>query len=247
MASRRFRYQTIADQVRARIEAGEFSAGRLLPSESELSASYDASRVTIRKALELLRADALVDSRQGFGWFVAVDPLRQTLGRLGTIESQLSASHRVSEREVLGFAFVDAPADVAEVLGTDVVLEVRRRNLADGQPFARITVWCPEDLGAHLTRAAVAASPFYELLDIPLGGATQTIAADAAAPDDARLLDVPIGSPVLMCRRITDDTAGRPVLVSEHVFPAHVTEFVVDIPHVATSMAPSGLRLVEPD
>jgi GntR family transcriptional regulator len=33
--------------------------------------------------------------------------------------------------------------------------------------------------------------------------------------------------------------------VSEHVFPAHLTEFVVDLPHVDVSMAPSGLRLVE--
>jgi GntR family transcriptional regulator len=35
------------------------------------------------------------------------------------------------------------------------------------------------------------------------------------------------------------------VLLSEHVFPAHRTEFVVDLPHAAASVAPSGLRLVE--
>ncbi len=245
MAERVIRYRKIAAILRARIEEGEFSAGRVLPSEAVLGRAYDASRVTVRRALEQLREDGLVDSRQGFGWFVAADPLQQSLGRLGTIEAQLAASEYRSERRGLGVAFVEAPDAVKATLGTETVLEVRRLNLADGQPFARVTVWCPEQLGAHLSRSAVEASPFYELLEIPLGGATQTIGAQAASPEDAKLLGIPEGSPVLLCHRITNDTDGKPVLVSDHVFPGHLTEFVVDLPHVAASMAPSGVRLVD--
>ena len=55
---------------------------------------------------------------------------------------------------------------------------------------------------------------------------------------------VPVGAPLLKCQRITTDGAGRPVLMSEHVFPAHRTEFVVDLPGAAPSTLPSGLRLV---
>ena len=80
---------------------------------------------------------------------------------------------------------------------------------------------------------------------MPLGGATQTIAAAVIGDADAELLEVPPGSPVLICRRTTNDIDGRPVLVSEHVFPAHLTEFVVDLPHDQPSITPSGLRLVE--
>lgn len=242
---REIRYRTIAEDLRQRVEAGEFAAGRLLPSESALSAAYAASRITIRKALELLRDEGLVDARQGFGWFVAVDPLRQSLGRLGTIEGQLTASGMTSERRILDFGFAPATPRVAQVLASDVVLEVRRLNLADGAPFARVTVWCPEDLGARLSRADVERAPFYELLPVPLGGAVQTIAAALASPDDAALLEIPEGSPVLRCERTTSDDTGRPVLLSEHVFPGHRTEFVVDLPSAAASMAPSGLRLVE--
>ncbi|CAB4756239.1 unannotated protein [freshwater metagenome] len=220
-------------------------AGRLLPSEAELSVRYEASRVTIRRALEALRADGLVASRQGFGWFVAADPLRQSLGRLGTIESQLAELGVASERRILGFAFVAAPARVRSVLECSSVLEVRRINLADGAPFARVTVWCPESVGANLSRSEVEASPLYELIDEPLGGATQTIGAAAADAADAALLGIPVGSPVLVCERITRSVAGRPVLMSEHVFPGHLTEFSVELPSVEASMAPSGLRLVE--
>lgn len=242
---REIRYRAIADDLRRRVGAGEFAAGRTLPSESELSGSYEASRVTVRKALELLRDEGLVDARQGFGWFAAVDPLRQSLGRLGTIEAQLADSGVRSERRILDFRFVAAPARVGAVLGSATVLEVRRLNLADGEPFARVTVWCPEDLGRHLSRADVERAPFYELLDVPLGGAVQTIGAAVVDGSDAELLEVPPGSPVLRCERTTADRHGRPVLLSEHVFPAHRTEFVVDLPLAEPSIAPSGLRLVD--
>lgn len=242
---REIRYRTIADDLRRRVGAGEFAAGRTLPSESELSGSYEASRVTIRKALELLRDEGLIDARQGFGWFAAADPLRQSLGRLGTIEAQLVESGVHSERRILDFRFVAAPPQARKVLRCDTVLEVRRLNLADGEPFARVTVWCPDDLGRHLSRDDVERAPFYELLDAPLGGAVQTIGAAVADKHDAELLHVPVGSAVLRCERITSDRDGRPVLLSEHVFPAHRTEFVVDLPLSEPSIAPSGLRLVD--
>jgi GntR family transcriptional regulator len=203
------------------------------------------SRVTVRKALELLRDEGLIDARQGFGWFVASDPVPQALGRLGTIEAQLGELGVESERRVVAFRFVEAPPRVRQVLGVDTVLEVRRVNLADGQPFARVTVWCPEEVGARLSRADVESSPFYELVDVPIGGATQTIGAAAAGPDDATLLGVPDGSPVLRCERITRGVDERPLLVSEHVYPGHRTEFVVELPHVEPSISASGLRLVE--
>jgi GntR family transcriptional regulator len=118
-------------------------------------------------------------------------------------------------------------------------------NLADGQPFALVTVWCPEVYGAELSRADVERSPFYELIGVPLGGAVQTIGAAAASATEADLLGVPEGSPVLRCERVTRSVDGEPVLMSEHVFPSHLTEFVVDLPQAEPSIAPSGLRLVE--
>jgi GntR family transcriptional regulator len=133
---------------------------------------------------------------------------------------------------------------VRQVLGVEAVLEVRRVNLADGQPFARVTVWCPEEVGAGLSQADVERTPFYELVGVPIGGATQTIGAAGAGAADAGLLEIPAGSPVLRCERVTRDIEDRPLLVSEHVFPAHRTEFVVDLPRFEPSMGPSGLRLV---
>ncbi len=242
---RRHRYQEIADALRRRIEAGELAAGGLLPSEAELVARYKASRVTVRRALEDLRDDGLVASRQGSGWYVATEPLAQPLGRLGTIEDQLTASGRTSTRRILDFAFGAAPPHVAELLGVDEVLSARRLNLADGEPFALVTVWCPADLASGLSRDQVAAHPFYELLEVTLGSARQVIRGGVATAEEAELLGILPGAPVLRAQRVTSTVDGRPVLASEHTFPAHRTEFVVELSSVERSEAPTGLRLVD--
>jgi len=242
---REIRYQIIAEALRRRIADGEFVGGRVLPSESDLSDEYDASRVTIRRSLEVLRAEQLVESRQGFGWLVAADPLRQELGRLGTLERQLAAAGIRSERQILSFGFVTASKRVSGLLGGRTVLEVERLHLADGEPFARVVVWCPESLGASLSRADVERASFLEQLGVELEGATQTIGADVASAHDAKVLKVPAGSPVLVAERITRAVGGRPVLVSRHVFSAHRTQFVVDLPIDDGAFLPSGLRLVD--
>jgi GntR family transcriptional regulator len=241
---REVRYRAIADDLRRRVESGELAAGALLPSESELSAAYEVSRVTVRKALELLRDEGLIDARQGFGWFVATDPVRQSLGRLGTIEDQLGELGVGSERRIVGFRFVTAPPRVLQVLGVDTVLEVRRVNLVDGVPWARVTVWCPEALASRLSLADVERTTFHELLEVDLAGATQTISAAAVGEADAEVLGVPAGSPALVCERVTRSADGDPVLVAEHVFPGHLSEFVVELGTLDRSVAPSGLRLV---
>ncbi len=240
---RHIRYQEIADELRQR--ARNSPPGSVLPSEAEMSAEFSASRVTVRRALELVRDDGLIAARQGFGWFIATEPVRQSLQSLGTIESQIEGVGKLSERKVSEFAFEQAPARVRRLLRTDQVLRVKRVNLADGEPFAVVTVWCPAHLGANLSRADVEKQPFYELLDIELRGATQTIGADSAEPADAELLGIQVGSPLLRCQRVTTDRQGEAVLVSEHLFPAHLTEFVVDLPQAEPSMTPSGLRLVD--
>ncbi len=220
-------------------------AGRLLPSEADLSAEFSVSRVTVRRALEVLRDEGLVSAKQGFGWFVTAEPVTQTLGRLGTIEEQMVASGLQPARKIIDFAFEKTSRKVAKLLGCEQVLRVKRVNMADDHPFAVVTVWCPFDLGKHLSRHDVEHSSFYNLLKINLGGATQTIGADAATTTEAQLLEIPVGSPVLSCDRVTQDVSGKAVLVSHHVFPAHRTNFVVDLPAVTASIAPTGLRLVD--
>jgi len=240
--ARSFRYQEIAEAIRSDFADGVLGVGQLLPSEAVLSTTHGASRVTVRKALEQLRAEGLVESRQGFGWFVGRNPIRQSLDSLETIEHQLAAAGRSSERRVLRFGFVAAPAEVVPLLG-DEVLEVVRLNLADGEPFAHVTVWCQAVLGSDLSRSDVEESTFVDLLIDRLGHATQVISAIAADVAISAALNVEVGSPLLRVRRVTTDSEGGNALVSEHLYPAHRTEFEVTL--TGPTGEPAGLRLVE--
>ncbi len=237
------RYLDVAEDLRRRIGAGELRPGRLLPSEAQLAADHAVSRVTVRRALATLRDAGLVDSRQGYGWYVTPSPLPQPLDGLRTIEANVLAGGHAPERRILGFGYGDAPPRVREVLGAGTVLEIRRLNLADEEPFARVTVWVPDVLASDLSRASVERQSLYELLPVTLAGATQTIGAVPASDEDAALLGVPAGSPLLHAERTTRATTGEAVLVSDAVFNPLLTELVVDLPPTGEA-EPAGLRLV---
>jgi GntR family transcriptional regulator len=237
---RTVRYRVIAAELGRRL-AGAIR-GQLLPSESELAAEFGASRVTVRRALEVLRDEGVVESRQGLGWLVRAAAVPQRLDDLVTIEAQLEERGIRAERRVVEFAFVAASPEVAEALGCDQVLRVRRLNLADGEPFGVVTVWCPATLGAPLSRRDVEERPFYDLLGVRVVRVHQRIGAAPASPGDARLLGVPIGSPVLMSTRVSFTAGNVAVLMSEQVFPAHRTEYVAELPNTAPGAA--SLRLV---
>jgi GntR family transcriptional regulator len=237
------RYLDVVEDLRRRIITGELRPGRVLPSEAQLAAQHGVSRVTIRKALGMLRDAGVVASRQGFGWYVTPTPVPQPLDGLRTIEANVLAAGQAPERRVLGFGFVAASARAREILGVDTVLEIRRVNLADDEAFARVTVWVPEALATDLSRAAVERQSLYELLPVTLAGATQVIGAVAASPEDAELLGLPVGSPLLRAERTTRATTGEAVLLSEAVFNPLLTELVVDLPPTGEA-EPAGLRLV---
>jgi GntR family transcriptional regulator len=225
------RYLDLADELRSRIVRGATGA---LPSESSLAAELGVSRVTVRRALELLRAEGLVHSRRGAGWFVTVDPVRQPLGRVTTVEGALEAAGAEPSRRVLEFRFEPASAGVAKTLGLAAdaeVLRVTRLELADGEPFAIVTVWLTGGVGAGLSRADVERSTFTDLL--PLQGVeparvTQSITAIAAERTDAARLGVPAGAPLLACRKVTYDRTGLAVMMSDHRYAAHRTVFEVE-------------------
>ena len=224
---RRVIYREIASSLRGGIESGQYAAGELLPSEAEFCATYGASRVTVRRALEVLRGEGLVTSRQGFGWLVAGKPFTQPLDTLVSIERQLTQLGRSLRREVTDFGFVDTPPH-ATALGPRV-LEVGRLNLVDELPFSRIMVWCREDLASDISRSQVSNTSFLDLLGQQPKRAVQTIGAHAVPRAEANLLAVPEGCPALLVRRTTYDGDDVALLMSEHWFPGHLTEFVAEL------------------
>jgi GntR family transcriptional regulator len=236
--TRELRYRQIVGELRDLIADGPIPPGGLLPSEAQLARAHRASRITVRRALAELKADGIVDSRQGFGWYVAGAPVPQSLRELTTIEAQIRASGHEFRRELLSFAVQPTPAALAGLLDADSVLEITRIDRIDGQPFATATVWVAADLVTGLSPEDLERHPLSEQLGVKIGGATQAITAISATPRDAATLAVPRNAPLLRVDRTIRDVGNRRILRSEARYNPLHTEFVTELPPAAHALEP---------
>ena len=245
------RYRQVAETLRRRIGAGDYPSGAL-ETEAQLGADFGVSRITVRKALELLRDEGIVTSRKGSGWRVAVDPLRQVLGTFPTVEAALRDDGHDFTRRILEFSYEDAPPEIARRFHPTSrkrieVLRVQRLNLADEHVFDLVTTWVPAEIAKPLSRADVEAHGVFGSLrrhGVATGEVLQTITAALATKDDARHLGVHAGSPLLVVEQSTSDPTGRAIKFSEHRYPAHRIHLEVRIGAAAATAEPPGLRLV---
>ncbi|WP_029136312.1 GntR family transcriptional regulator [Nakamurella lactea] len=223
------RYRQIADELRERIALGDVGSGGALESEAALGGRYLASRMTIRKALDLLRDEGLLESRQGAGWFVAGRSFHQALaiGSFRHAESAVTSAGQQLHRRVVSFAFEPAPDHVAAILGLRPgadTLHCRSVRSADGDPLERSTEWVRPDLAADISRADAAAPGIWQSLHrsgTTIDAVRQSITAGIAGALDQSLLGAPVGSPLLLIRRVPLATDGDPIALSDHRYLAH--------------------------
>lgn len=183
------------------------SPGMQLPTEFELVHRLGVSRATVRKAIERLEGDGLVDRRRGTGTFVSgsrqTRAIRLTSSLIDLYASGRSVWTRVLEREVRG-----AGAAVAGRLGCEVgesVIVLKRLRYADERPFALLQNWLPRDRCAPVLDADLERRSLYEVLGsdcgITLGRANQRLQARLPLAADARLLGRPPSEPVMRVLR----------------------------------------------
>jgi DNA-binding GntR family transcriptional regulator len=72
-------YRQLASALRERISSGELAPGKRMPSEKDLHDEFGLARETVRRALAVLRAEGLIEVRQGHGTFVVEAPQRVDL------------------------------------------------------------------------------------------------------------------------------------------------------------------------
>jgi GntR family transcriptional regulator len=186
------------------------------------------SRPTVVRALELLKRDGWLESRQGFGTTVRGRPSvveqRDRRGReaLERDESQVSGRLVHVDR-------VSVPARIASVLGVPkrTTVVVRRVLLElDGEPVELASSYFPVDLveGTELESAKPLRGGMRDHLEarkrVRFDHVTERVSARLPEPADAQLLDVPEGQPVLSVLVIAHDASGRALQVVDVLLPA---------------------------
>jgi GntR family transcriptional regulator len=189
-----------------------------IPSERELMARHKVSRATVRKAIDGLVSDGVLQRIHGKGTFVARPRVESRL-HLASFSQDMRRRGLVPSTRALGIELEDPPADVAASLRLEPgakVWRLDRVRLADGHPIAHEHGWYPEPLLPGLIRLDLGGS-LYELFrdhyGLPIDGAEQTLWGEAADATYADLLDAPLHTPLLVFRRVST-SAGTPL---EHV------------------------------
>ncbi|MCC6616137.1 MAG: GntR family transcriptional regulator [Anaerolineae bacterium] len=229
-------YQQLYDVLRQQISTGELQPGDPLPTEEQLTETYGISRVTTRKALQLLADEGLLIRHPGKGTYINTQKTEESLQSLRGFAELMIEQHPSQVMEIKGFEIIPASPTVAQLLTLgeeDRILRIRRRHVINGRPVALAIIDLPYAFGSLLTPHDVATRTIYDLLadkaKVNIKRAVQRISAMAADDDLADALSAGTGAPLLVVRRVTYSTDEQPVEYIQLFYPGDQHEMVMEL------------------
>ena len=210
-------YQQVYDYLVKQIAAGEWGPGESLPSEQALAGRLHVSQGTVRKALDALAADSLIDRRQGKGTYVAEHTQERALFRFfrmarpGGVRALPSSTGDILKRRAA------RPVEVAKLVlkpGAEVY-EVSRVRRMDGEPAVLEKILLTAALYPGLEKHTPLPNELYALYQREYGvnivSTEEELRADAARKDDCRRLKLAPGAPLLHIDRVAVSLEGTRV------------------------------------
>jgi GntR family transcriptional regulator len=221
------KYAQVIDELRRRIESGEYPPGSLLPSEHQLSDEFQIARPTVVRALRVLRQDGWIETQQGKGSFVRGRPALAGLESPRTGEQALNRDESREPGDLIEAGITAPPARVAALLdvGKDEVLARRLLIRQDGEASELVTWWVPAALaeGTDLAKAEPLHGGVRGHLSrrkgIRVDHVLEQVTARHPTSAEAKLLGVGKSAPMLAMYVAARDASGGPVLVLEVVMP----------------------------
>ncbi|AGN19816.1 hypothetical protein J433_14432 [Corynebacterium glutamicum MT] len=217
-------HETIANALRKSIRDREFKTGDSIPSEAELCRRFNTSRGPVRQAIATLRAEGLLSSSRGRRSVVLDNVPTQSFD--GVISFSQWCKNSGIEPGQITQRVTRQPADAKlaaslEIAPGDPVVSVYRLRLMDNEPAMIERLNYPLQFGKIVLAFDTDSGSIYqELIDqgVDINNATRTIDAIAAVAEDAKLLGVPEGSPLLRVRRRAFTVDGTPIESSEDCY-----------------------------
>ncbi|UJQ95546.1 GntR family transcriptional regulator [Mariluticola halotolerans] len=227
-------YLQLANVLRQLIEEGAMREGEALPSERRIMEQTSLSRVTIRKALDLLVKEGLLRQKRGSGTFVAggLPQIEQPLTRLSSFTEEMIDRGRTPSVQWLEKKLAYPTSEEVMLFGLspgDKVLHLHRLRSGDGVPlaveFATVPArYLPDpelvDHSLYAALSAVSAMPVR---------ATQRLKARALPRREADLLGVTAGDPALYIERASRLSDGTLVEFTRSYYRSDTYDFVSEL------------------
>lgn len=230
-------YQRLRDEMLGKITKGEWRPDRAIPSEAELTKTYGVATGTIRKAVDMLVAEGLLERSQGRGTFVRRPSFDGSLFRFFRLLTA-NGKRRIPDGRVLECTTATPTKAVAEALRLrprDAAIRIDRLRLIDDKVVLAEEIWLPKAPFAALLEFELAAFgnllyPFYEeSCGQAIASAQETLTVDAADAATARTLGIAEGKPVVAIERLAFGYDRSPLEWRRSVGAADTFRYQIEI------------------
>ena len=245
-------YLQIDAAIRSDIQTHIYKVGDKLPTEVELSEKYKVSKITIRKAMEKLSQDGLVQKVQGKGTFVLPQKDKVVISESKGFADSLSSMGHTHGQKVLAVKNIPADSFLASHLGIEegnAVLSVERVMWADARPIGIDRIFVSEARFPDFIQKAVSEKPLYHILkedyNINIDSATMELNGILADDTNAALLQCVIGDPLFYIEKTAYDPEGIPIHFSSTTVRCEsITHVVKTNHHLSMEERTSGGQLL---
>ncbi|NIB40461.1 GntR family transcriptional regulator [Pseudomaricurvus alkylphenolicus] len=214
-------YKQVYDLLTERLVEGYWKPSEPLPSEMALAAELGVSQGTVRKALNHMVAENLLERRQGKGTYVAEHTQESSLFRFFRLREPQGES-MIPETEVLGSSRRAPTKEERKKLGLEgktQVVELLRVRYLNGEPAIVEKVIQPLSVFPDIDKQTELPNALYilyqEKYGISIVSVKDELHATALPKEYAKQLGLPAGSPVLMVERQSINIDGRVVECSQ--------------------------------
>lgn len=229
------RYQRLRDELAAHIGQHRWRPGEAIPTEQELARTYGVAVGTVRKAVDQLVAEGMLERFQGRGTFVRRASFDGSLFRFFRFQNR-RGERRIPTSRILMREVVAAPSAVSAALQIEAdarVIHMSRLRLIDEHPILAEEIWLPyEPFAAFATLGTEEIGdllyPVYEAqCNQVIASASETLTVETVDVMYGRLLRIEPGTPVVVIERLAYGYDRRPLEWRRSRGPA--SEFIYQV------------------
>lgn len=212
------KYLFIYEDMKNRILNGEFKSGEQLPFEKDLCVEYETSKMTIKKAFDLLVEDGLIIKKRGVGTFIKEIDLKE-MEKLIFSKQFMGLTKFYSEKKVsskvLNFDIIQAPESIAEQLNIPVdtfIYDIHRIRYTDDQPIVVERTYMPIDLVPGLKVEHLESSLYRYIedeLQCKIQSTHRKIKVRKANDQETEYLNMEPGDPVAEAEQVAYFDSGK--------------------------------------